>query len=262
MNQAVPPGEFKDHFSGHAQDYARHRPGYPEALFSWLAKRCNRHQLAWDCGAGNGQASGALARHFEVVIATDPSAEQLKHAPPISGVEFRLAPAEASGLDRASVDLVAVAQALHWFDLDRFYAEVRRVLRPGGLVAAWTYIQVEVNPEVDAVVRHLYENVLGAYWPPERRLVETGYADLPFPFEPLATPAFEACERWDLAAFTGYLGSWSASRRYQQLKKANPLEKVEDSLAQAWGTPGVVRRVRWPLALRVGRHSAVLAVQS
>src|SRR5687767_1259250 len=170
---------FKDHFSGHAGTYAAARPRYPAALFDWLAAQCARHGLAWDAGCGNGQATVALAAHFVRVVGTDPSAAQVAQAEARDNVEYRVEPAEAPSLDDASVDLVTVAQALHWFDLERFHAAVRRVLRPGGLVAAWTYGLSNVDARVDAHFMRLYETILGPYWPAERSHVENGYAHLP-----------------------------------------------------------------------------------
>ncbi len=245
---------FSDHFGAVAGSYADFRPGYPPELFAWLAAQCAGHELAWDCGAGSGQASVALAAHFARVHATDASADQVAHAEPHPCVEYRVAPAEQSGLPDRSADLVTVAQALHWFDLPAFYAEVRRALKPGGVIAAWTYgVHVTEGDDVNAVVRHFYEHVVGPCWPPERRHVENGYRELPFPFTRIAAPEFTMQVRWPLAQLLGYLGSWSATARYRKLNGSDPLPALRQQLLPLWGDPAQARSVSWPLSLLAGR---------
>jgi len=247
-------GGFSDHFASVATHYADSRPAYPAALFDWLAAQCATRDLAWDCGAGSGQASVALARHFARVIATDASAAQIAQAQPDPRVEYRVAPAERSTLDDASADLVIVAQALHWFDLDRFYAEVRRVLRPGGVLAAWSYGVLAVEGEaVNAAVQHFYHDEVGPYWPPERRHVESAYRELPFPFERIAAPAFAMSLHWNLAQLLGYFRSWSATGRYIEQCGDDPVARLEPQLAACWGDVLETREIRWPLALLAGR---------
>ena len=247
---------FKDHFSAHAAAYARARPTYPDALFGWLAAQCDRHDLAWDAGCGNGQASVALAKYFARVHASDPSATQIASAPADPRVAWRVEPAEQCSLADASADLVTVAQAYHWFDHERFAAEATRVLRPGGVVAVWSYGVSSVTPAVDAAVAVLYEDVLGPYWPPERTHVETGYRDLPFPFEPLRPPAFEMSCDWPLEAYLAYLASWSASQRHLAATGVDAVAAAAPGIAAAWGEPAARRTVRWPLSLRAGRPPA------
>jgi SAM-dependent methyltransferase len=244
---------FHDHFSGHAAGYAQGRPTYPPELFAWLAARCARHELAWDAGCGNGQASHALGAHFRQVIGTDPSAEQIANAAPHPNVAYRVEPAELPTLDDASVDLVSVAQALHWFDLERFFAAVTRVARPGGVIAVWTYGLSNVDTAVDRAFMRLYDDILGPYWPAERRHVENGYAELPFPFARIEAPAFAMQCHWTLAQYLAYLRTWSATQRYTRANGSDPVALVADELAQAWGDPAQRRVVQWPLGLRVGR---------
>jgi ubiquinone/menaquinone biosynthesis C-methylase UbiE len=242
-----------DHFSSVAQQYAQSRPTYPDALFGWLASCCAAHELAWDVGAGNGQASLALAGHFARVLATDLSAEQIAQAPTHERIEYRVAPAERSGLPEHGTDLVTVAQALHWFDLDPFYREVRRVLKPTGVFAAWSYGVLELDdPVVDAAVQHFYREVAGPHWPAGRRHVENGYADLAFPFKPLPPPPLWIRLQWDLAAFLGYVRSWSATARLRSQAGDAPLLAFEQQLAAAWGDPAAPREVRWPITMRAG----------
>jgi SAM-dependent methyltransferase len=246
---------FKDHFSGHADRYGAYRPSYPAALFEYLASLAPSHELAWDCATGNGQAAVALAPFFRRVVATDASARQIAEARAQPGVEYRVAPAERTDLADGSADLVTVAQALHWLDLPAFYAEVRRVCRPGAIVAVWTYQNCAVSPEVDAVVARLYDGILGDYWPPERKLVEQGYWTLAFPFEEIEAPTFPMVARWDLRRMFGYLDTWSSNQRYQARHGADPVDLVRDELAVAWGDADRERGVVWPFLLKVGRVS-------
>lgn len=244
---------FKDHFSGHASDYRRFRPDYPPGLFAWLAETAPAHDLVWDCGTGNGQAAVALAEHFSKVIATDASAEQVRNAESHPRVEYAVAPAERSPLADRTADLVTVAQALHWFDRDRFYVEVRRVTKPGGLVAVWTYDLHSVNPAVDVVLDRLQNEFVGPYWPPERALVDAGYKPLPFPFPEVAAPGFEMTADWDLGRMVGYMNTWSATKRFIQAHGFNPVDRLATDFHAAWGDPATVRTVRWAFHLRTGR---------
>ena len=244
---------FKDHFSGHADIYRAARPGYPAALYEWLATLPASRQRVWDAGCGNGQASVALAAQFESVIATDPSAEQIANAEAGAGVVYRVEPAESSSLETASVDLVTVAQALHWFDLPRFCAEVRRVAKPGAAIAVWTYGLCAISPEIDRIIARLYEEIVGPYWPPERRDIEDGYAKLPLPFESIATPDFTMQERWNRLQLCAYLRSWSATARFLAATGEDAVTMIEPGLAQAWGDAETVQAVRWPLTVHAGR---------
>ena len=243
---------FKDYFSGHAADYAQARPRYPDALFEWLATQCPRRESAWDAGCGNGQAAVALARHFDRVRATDPSAGQIAQAPTHPRVEYRVEPAESPTLDDSSVDLVTVAQAYHWFGADRFHHAVRRVAQPGAIVALWSYGLSRVTPAVDAVYHALYDGLLGPYWTPERQHVEDGYATLPFPYAPVEAPSFAMALSWTLPQYLAYLRTWSASQRYQREVGRDAVAQVADDMADAWGDPALVRVVRWAISLRVG----------
>lgn len=242
-----------DHFSRQAAQYQASRPGYPAELFAFLADTAPARERALDCATGNGQAARGLAAHFGRVIATDLSPAQLAHRLRHPRLDYVAATAERLPIADRSVDLVTVAQALHWLDLPVFYAEARRIARPGAIVAAWSYGRLQVAPAIDAVVEHLYADVIGPYWPPERALVESGYRDLPFPFEPIPAPPFALLADWPLARLIGYLSSWSAVQRCKDATGSDPLATVADALAAAWGEPGASRTVRWPLALRLGR---------
>lgn len=244
---------MSDHFSTMAADYARSRPTYPPDLCAWLAREAPGLDLVWDAGAGNGQASLALAEHFNQVLATDISVEQLKAAPQRDNITYRVG--ELSGLSEASVDLVTVAQALHWFDLDTFYAEVRRVLKPGGLLAVWTYniLTVADQPAINIELNHFYDDIVGPYWPPDRRHVENGYAELAFPFAPIVTPRFAMQADWSLDQLLGYLKSWSATARMHKATGVNPVDELTRPVREAWGDPGVTRTILWPLTVKAGR---------
>ena len=242
---------FKDHFSDRPAEYARYRPGYPDALFEFLAACCKRRSLAWDCATGNGQAAVSLSAHFDAVIATDASATQIDSALRAPSVAYRVAPAEASGIRRDSVDLVTVGQALHWFDLPRFFAELRRVLVDDGILAVWSYGLCEVSDDCDALVLELYEDITGDYWPPERRLVEHAYADIAIPGQAVDTPSFEMRLDWPVRDMLGYLRTWSAVKRYEAAEGKDPVAHIEDRLIAAWGSGS--RSVVWPLKVLVSR---------
>ncbi len=243
---------FKDHFSQVAVAYAAHRPSYPPALVDFLARLAPARRLAWDAGCGSGQLAVLLADPFERVIATDASGDQIAQATAHPNVEYRRAAAEMSGLPDRVADLATAAQAAHWFDLPGYYAEVRRVARPGAIVALISYGVVAAGSEVDAVMRPFYRHVLAAYWPPERWHVDDGYRSLPFPFEELSTPSFEIQRDWGLADLIGYVGTWSAVWALERAQGQGPFATFRRELAAAWG-PAAIRMVRWPLALRVGR---------
>lgn len=244
---------FKDHFSTASDRYAAYRPAYPATLFEWLARQCSSQEIAWDCATGTGQAARGLAAHFRRVIASDASARQIAHAPRDARIDYRVAPAEHSGLDATSVDLVTVAQAAHWFDLPRFYAEVLRVLKPGGLLALWGYGRVALTPELDAPFAHFYSGIVGPYWPPERALIDDAYRSLEFPFEPVAAPAFDIEGEWTLSRLIDYVGTWSAVKRYQTDRGSDPLPALHAALQPAWGDPARARPLCWPLFMRAGR---------
>lgn len=243
---------FKDYFSKRSEDYAKYRPNYPAELFEYLASIAPNRELAWDCATGNGQAACALAEFFERVIATDASASQIEHAARDAKVLYKVATAEDSGLETASVDLITVAQALHWLELEKFYGEVRRVLKTKGVLAVWSYNLINISAEIDEVIRKFYKEVVGPYWPPERRFVEEGYRSLPFPFDEIETPQFHMRARWTLSDLTGYVRTWSATQKFIEKNEADPVADIEDELLALWGDAEQIKQVSWPLKLRVG----------
>jgi SAM-dependent methyltransferase len=242
---------FKDHFSGQSDAYRKYRPDYPPELFAWLAATTAARRLAVDVATGNGQAAVALAAHFEAVIATEPSAAQLHEARPHPRIAYRQEPAESISVEAGCVDLLTAAQAAHWFDWPRFAAEAKRLLRRGGVLAVWSYGNCRVSPAIDALVGDFSRDVVGPYWPRERRHVDEGYRDLVLPFPPVEAPPFEMNTRWDAAAMMGYLDTWSAVRRCRARTGRDPLALLAGPLAAAWGEG--LRDMRWPLTLKAGR---------
>jgi len=242
---------FKDHFSTQAATYAKARPTYPPALFAELARLAPGTALAWDAGTGNGQAAVALAAHFAQVVATEPSAAQLAQATAHPHVAYHQSAETAPMLGDKTVDLVTVAQAVHWFDRPKFYAEVKRVLRPGGVLALWTYGLCTITPEIDARVYRFYAGPIGPYWPQERRHPETGYRELDFAFTEQPFPVAAMKLTWTLGEFTSYLRTWSAVIRFVKEKGFDPVAALEAELLPLWG--GETRKVFWPLSGRLGR---------
>jgi SAM-dependent methyltransferase len=243
---------FKDHFSSGSASYASYRPTYPMQLVDELARISPGRGLALDCGCGTGQLSVLLAERFGRVVATDASAEQIENARPHERVTYRTALAEASGLPDTSADLITVAQAAHWLDLNRFYAEVRRVARPNAAIALITYGMLHVEGAVDPIVQHFYDDIVGPYWPAERRHVEDGYRNLPFPFRETRLPDLAMETSWRLDELVGYISTWSAVKEATKALGRSPMPQLVEALGEVWGNPEVARRVTWPLAVRAG----------
>lgn len=244
--------KFKDHFSTQAAQYQRYRPSYPTDMFGWLVEQAPQHQLAWDCATGNGQAALSLAEHFAKVFASDASANQISQCQPHPHVEYKVASAEQAPLASNTVDLITVAQALHWFNQTAFFKEAWRVLKPNGKLAVWSYNLLSITPSIDAIVNHYYHDIVGPYWPAERRLVELGYAPFPSPFTEIPVPTFAMSAEWNMQDLLGYLGTWSASVYYAKVKQSDPLSHIQNELMQAWGEPQRHYPVLWPLHMRVG----------
>ena len=246
----------RDHFSQIARGYAAYRPRYPEELFDFLAGRAPARRLAWDCACGNGQATMDLAARFDRVIATDSSAAQIAEAPEHPRIEWRVAPGERSGIPAATCDLVTVAQALHWLDIDAFFREAARVVRPSGLVAVWSYGDVVLDEtEANEVLRHFAREVVGPYWPPERHLVDEGYRSIEMPFDEIVVPGFEMAEWWTVEQLVGYVSTWSATSLYRKAVNEDPTGDFEARLRDVWGNTDEARRVAWRLSVRVGKVS-------
>lgn len=246
--------QFADYFSPAAAAYASYRPRYPDSLFAWLSSEARGRERAWDCATGSGQAAVGLAAHFARVVATDPSAAQLEHAEPNARIDYAAMTAERSAIATRSMDVLTVAQALHWFDRDSFYAEARRVLRAGGLLAVWSYMLGSFGePALDEALRRFYSETVGPYWPPERAVIDAGFDRLEFPFDELRSPGFVMEAEWSLEHFAGYVSTWSAVQRARKATGRDPLPAFVESVASMWGAEAGTRNIRWPLSMRVGR---------
>ena len=243
---------FADHFSAVAGDYASARPEYPDALFAWIAGQAPGHGLAWEAGCGSGQATRGLAPWFGRVHATDPSAAQVAQAHGPANAAFAVEPGERCSLGDASADVACVAQALHWFDRPAYFAECARVLRPGGLLVAWGYQDVEVPGALRAGNARL-QDAIRPYWPAERALVDEAYASFDWPFEPVAVPGLAMRAEWPLARLLGYFGSYSATKRCREATGTDPVAALAAEFAAAWGDPGQPRPLEWPLFVHARR---------
>jgi SAM-dependent methyltransferase len=242
--------EFKDHFSTHAAAYATHRPTYPSALVDYLADLAPADGLALDCACGNGQLTALLANRFQRVIGTDASAEQIGNAVSHPRVEYRVALADDSGLPQESADLITVAQAAHWLDLETFYAEARRVARPGAPLALITYGVMEIDGDAGSLVRDFYDESRELCGPPERKHTADGYRNLPFPFADVKAPPFNIEAMWSLTQAIGYIETWSVVREMEKRFDLHTLEKLRADLAAAWGDADT-RFCRWPIVMRL-----------
>ncbi|MFZ4634189.1 MAG: class I SAM-dependent methyltransferase [Saprospiraceae bacterium] len=244
---------MKDNFSAQASTYARHRPTYPAQLYDFLYAHTPAFNCAWDCATGNGQVARVLAETFEQVEATDISVAQINNAPALQRIRYQVAPAENSGLPDACCDLITVGQAAHWFDRPAFYAEANRCLNPGGLLALFGYGICTIDEDTDALIHHLYENILGVYWDPERRYVDEGYASFDFPFAEIPFPTMFIETQWTVADALGFLDSWSALQHFIRLNGHSPLNSdFQKKLAVCWAADEV-KMVRFPMFGRIGK---------
>lgn len=246
---------FKDHFSGHAKNYAKFRPIYPQALYDGIFNHVSNFDLAWDCGTGNGQVAIELAKRFKKVIATDASAQQIDHAIPHPKVEYHVSKSENIFLPNDSLDLLTVGQAIHWFHFDEFFEEVRRVVKPGGIFTCWTYKYLTINTDLDKVLWKFFD-LIDAYWPPERDHVMVEYNSIPFPndFEALEFP-FIYIERGMTAEETlNYLRTWSGVKNYKLKHNGeDPLKIIQPEFYAIWGNINQTKVIKHPLITKLFR---------
>lgn len=245
---------FQDHFSAQAIGYALSRPHYPQPLFDYLQQLAGAQSVVWEVACGSGQATADLAARFERVHASEPSAAALAHAPQIDGVSYVCEAAERTHLADDSVDLIVVAQALHWFDQPVFFAECERVLRPGGVLAAWCYQDFDPPAAIAAAV-HGFRARIARYWPEQRRLIDQAYAFTDWPFEPIEVPGFALTAEWELGQLIGYLSSFSAVVRCAKATGSEPVQAFVEQFARQWGDAHTARRIRWPLKLHCRRRT-------
>jgi ubiquinone/menaquinone biosynthesis C-methylase UbiE len=241
---------MKDNFSAQATSYSKYRPVYPPELFEYITGLVKGKDLAWDCGTGNGQTAVELGKYFEKVYATDISNKQIEQAKKESNIIYAIEPAEQTLLAGGSVDLITVSQALHWFNFDKFYEEARRVLKPGGLLAAWSYSLLEIDPVTDIIIHDYHYKTLEKYWDEERKYVDAGYQTIPFPFKELEDPRFVIRLNWNLQALEGYLNTWSALQKFVSANNFNPVAGLVEKIKENW-PPEEVRPVIFPIHLKM-----------
>lgn len=245
---------FKDNFSKQADVYVKFRPTYPKELFEFLNGLTLEHKFAWDCGTGNGQSALKLADYYEKVYATDPSKEQIKNVTFHDRIVYKVENAETpSSIEDNSVDLITVAQAVHWFDFDKFYTQVKRVLKTNGIIAVWAYGIPTIEKKLDNMIKDFHDNTVGEFWLPENKLIEKEYATIPFPFDEIKTPAFFIKKQVTLSETLGHLRSWSATQKYIDKYNKNPMEKLSQKLQGHWGNVDTEKEMTWKLILKVGK---------
>lgn len=243
---------MKDNFSAQSSKYAKFRPKYPSELYQFLLNLVYQKDCAWDCATGNGQVAVELTSFFTEVYATDMSSKQLSEAPQLPNIQYKVERAEHTDFENQMFDLITVAQAIHWFNFEDFFNEVRRVIKPQGIFAAFGYGLMKINPQVDTIVYHLYENILGSYWDVERKHIEDGYLHIPFPFQEIKSPTFEITANWNFDQLIGYLETWSSLQHYLRAHEKNPIEFVLDDLKNAWGNESI-KAIQFPIILKTFR---------
>lgn len=242
----------KDFFSGHAKLYATFRPTYPAELYQFIFDNVKEFSTAWDCATGNGQVAQHLSLRFKKVFATDISQQQLDHAIKADNITYSVQPAENTDFSNQAFDLITVGQALHWFDLEKFYMEVRRVAKPDSLLAVWGYALCTVSPEIDKHFLHFYHHIVGPYWDSARKMVEEEYRTIPFPFQEIKTPTFTIQVVWTLEQFLGYLSTWSATQKYIKANGHDPVPSIMKKIKHQWVGE---RTVTFPVFLKLGKIS-------
>lgn len=240
-----------DRFSGHADLYAQYRIDYPDELYQFILQTVPQRTTAWDCATGNGQVAGALAQFFTQVEATDISETQLILAVQKTNIHYQVSPAEQTPFADHTFDLVTVAQALHWFDVGAFHREVRRVAKPGAVIAEWGYGLVQIAADLDPILVDFYRNQVGPYWDPQRQYIDNRYTTLPFPFANGQRAEFVVRRNWSLERFLNYLRTWSAVRQYIHENEEDPVVALGEALKRVWNDEE--REVRFPVFLRMGQ---------
>lgn len=245
--------EFKDHFSAQAFEYSKYRPKYPEELFQYLSSLTNEHELAWDCACGNGQASVSLADYYQKIIATDASSTQIEHAISHPKITYKIVTAENSGLKTHSADLITVATAIHWIDTDKFYPEVRRILKPGGIIAVWNYTDTNITPEIDKLMNYFTHTLLKDDWPPENQKMWNFEESVDFPFERIKNPKFYLEAVWSMQDYMNFLYTWSAVQKHIKTHNVNPVDLIKEELKKLWGDENEQKKVSSDLKIKIAR---------
>jgi ubiquinone/menaquinone biosynthesis C-methylase UbiE len=242
---------MKDNFSAQSENYAKYRPAYPSAFFEYLNSIVAAKQNAWDCGTGNGQVAHELAKTFNTVFATDISQQQINNALPADNIKYSVQAAEKTNFDDKQFDLIIVAQAIHWFDFDKFYTEAKRTAKDNALLCVLGYGRLEITEPIDKIIGNFYKNIIGAYWDKERKYIDENYTTIPFPFKEIPAPNFVNKLQWNLEHLIGYLNTWSAVKHFVKQKEYNPIEQLQTEIEQYW-TKGEIKEVSFPLLLRIG----------
>lgn len=243
---------MKDNFSLGAEDYAKFRPHYPVELFEYVYALVNQKNAAWDCGTGNGQVAGVLADAFKEVFATDISQQQLDAAIQKPNIYYSKQPAEQTSFPDQQFDLIVVAQAIHWFTFDAFYAEVKRTLKPGSPLVVLGYGLMQTEAPLQRIINHFYTKIIGPYWDAERHYIDEQYQSIPFPFKEIEMPFFEMKYKWSPEQLLGYLGTWSAVKHYEKQNGHDPVQLISNEITAAWGNART-HLFRFPVLLRAGR---------
>jgi ubiquinone/menaquinone biosynthesis C-methylase UbiE len=243
---------MKDNFSSQSDKYAKYRPTYPTEFFDYLNLIVPNKQNAWDCGTGNGQVAYELAKTFDSVFATDISQSQIDNALQADNIKYSVQPAEKTDFEDNQFDLTVIAQAIHWFDFDKFYREVNRTAKENALICAIGYGRIEISEQIDHIITNFYENVIGVYWDKERKYIDENYKTIRFPFDEIQTPNFVNTQHWTLEHLIGYLNTWSAVKHFIKQNNYNPIDKLQKGIEQLWDNEQT-KQVRFPLLLRVGR---------
>ena len=242
---------MKDNFSIQAGLYAQYRPTYPAELFEYITGFVKNKNTAWDCGTGNGQSAAVLSKYLKKAIATDISSKQIEHAETANNIFYSVQPSEHTNIESNRVDLVTVAQAIHWFDFEKFYAEVKRVAAENAFIAVCTYSLLKIEEPIDQLINDYHFNFLGSYWDAERKYVDDEYKSIPFPFEKINTPQFVIEKYWSLTELEGYLNTWSALQKYTAANRSNPVPGLIHSIMQHWGAEEK-RKIIFPIHLLLG----------
>jgi hypothetical protein len=242
---------MKDNFSAQAVLYAQYRPAYPPELFKYISNFVANKNTTWDCGTGNGQSAIALSKYFKKVIATDISSKQIEQAEKVSNIFYSVQPSGHTNIESNSVNLITVAQAIHWFNFENFYAEVKRVATRSAFIAVWTYSFLQIDEAIDQIIRNYHFNFLGNYWDAERKYVDDEYKNIPFPFERINTPQFFIEKQWSLMELEGYLNTWSVLQKYIAANASNPVPDLINSIKPLWGTE-TKRKIIFPVHLLLG----------
>ena len=246
--------KFKDEFSKQAKLYSKYRPHYPEELFKYISSLVQCNDLAWDCASGSGQAAQGIAPYFKNVIASDASAKQIENALEGKNIVYKVFPAEKTELESDSVDLITIAQALHWLKIHKFFMESKRVLKPEGIIAVWFYQLPVIKPPIDKIIRRFYQKILGKYWRSERQMIDNGYSGIPFLFQKLYSPKFKMTSNWCYKDLMGYLSTWSAVQRYKKDKRKDPLKLIYKEIAEEFTSGDQYIEIDWPLTVWIGKN--------